>query len=501
MSLRAPGLTAAAFILVLLFGTLAAVALRAEPGAGLAPADWAALRFTVSQALVSAGLSVALAVPVARALARRSFPGRGLLVTLLGAPFLLPVIVAIVGLLAVFGRNGLLSLVLGWVGLPPVQIYGFHGVVLAHVFFNLPLATRMILQGWLSIPAERFRLAASLGAPIGAILERPMLRQAVPGAFLVIFLICLTSFAVALTLGGGPRATTVELAIYQALRFEFDLGHAARLGLVQVALTAVAAALVWRIAVPDAMGAGLDRVVPRWDGSRGVDAAWIGLAALFLLVPLGAIGVRGAAGLADVPASIWPAALRSVSVALVSTALTMALALALVLRGGRLAFFAGVLPLAASALVVGTGLFIVVRPFVNPTVLALPVTALVNALLALPFAVRVLAPAHERAEAGFGRLADSLALTGTARLRLVLLPRMRRALGFGAGLAAALSMGDLGVIALFAGTGGETLPLAMFRLMGSYRMAAAAGTGLILVALSLALFWAFDRGGRVDARA
>jgi thiamine transport system permease protein len=47
-------------------------------------------------------------------------------------------------------------------GLPPT-IYGPQGVVLAHVFFNLPLATRLILQGWLAIPAERFRLAAALG--------------------------------------------------------------------------------------------------------------------------------------------------------------------------------------------------------------------------------------------------------------------------------------------------------------------------------------------------
>ncbi len=66
-------------------------------GISLSPADWAALRFTLVQAALSAGLSVALAVPVARALARRSFPGRRALITLMGAPFLLPVIVAVMG--------------------------------------------------------------------------------------------------------------------------------------------------------------------------------------------------------------------------------------------------------------------------------------------------------------------------------------------------------------------------------------------------------------------
>ena len=63
-----------------------------------------------------------------------------------------------------------------------------------------------------------------------------MLREVVPGALLVIFLICTTSFAVALTLGGGPRATTLEVAVYQALRFDFDLGRAVTLALVQLLL-------------------------------------------------------------------------------------------------------------------------------------------------------------------------------------------------------------------------------------------------------------------------
>jgi thiamine transport system permease protein len=62
-------------------------------------------------------------------------------------------------------------------------------------------------------------------------------------------------------------------------------------------------------------------------------------------------------------------------------------------------------------------------------------------------------------------------------------------------------MGDLGVIALFADPGHATLPLELYRLMAAYRMQAAAGAGLLLMALSLGLFWLFDRGGRADADA
>ncbi len=232
----APALSA--LLLALVVAPLAAVGWRGV-GMSLGPADWAAVRFSLTQAVLSAAFSTLLAIPVARALARRRFPGRGVLITLMGAPFLLPAVVAVLGLLAVFGRSGLLNQSLGVFGMTPVSIYGLHGVVLAHIFLNLPLATRMILQAWLAIPAERIRLAQSLGFGPGETfrhLEGPMLREVLPGVALVILVICLTSFAVVITLGGGPSATTIELAIYQAVRFEFDLGKAATLAGVQLAL-------------------------------------------------------------------------------------------------------------------------------------------------------------------------------------------------------------------------------------------------------------------------
>lgn len=499
-------------VLALVIAPLGAVIWRAQGPWRLGPADIAALRFTLLQATLSALISIGLAIPVARALARRRFLGRRALVALMGAPFILPVVVAVLGLLAVFGRAGLVNTVLGALGLPPVSIYGLHGVVLAHVFFNLPLATRLILQGWLSIPAERFRLAAMLGlgpGPMRRLIERPMLREVVPGALVAVFLLCLTSFAVALTLGGGPRATTIELAIYQAFRFDFDLGRAALLALVQFGLGLGAALLAWRVAAPAGLEGGLDRTVRRWDSAGRWRRVWdglvIGLAALFLLLPLGAVVLRGIEGLGDLPASVLPAALRSVGVALAATTLTLALALPLAVLSLvprlRIAEVIGMISIAMSPLALGTGLFILVFRWADPASLALPLTALVNALMALPFALRVLRPSLVSIEAAYGALADHLGLTGLARLRLLWLPRLRRPLGFAAGLAAALAVGDLGVIALFAAPDKATLPLEMYRLMGAYRMDAAAGAALVMLILAFGLFVLFDRGGRLDADA
>ena len=510
-----PGAVATALVVLVTLGTVAAVAVRSDAAPGIGPSDWAAVRFTLLQAVLSTVLSVCLAVPVARALARRRFPGRGLLITLLGAPFILPVIVAVLGLLAVFGRNGIVSDMLGWVGLGPINIYGLHGVVLAHVFLNMPLAVRLILQGWMTIPAERFRLAASLGfAPrdVARTLEWPMLRAVLPGAALVIFLICTTSFAVALALGGGPRGTTVELAIYQAFRFEFDLGKAALLSLIQFAICAGAAVLVYRVALPSGLGGGMDRTVQVWGvrsvGLRAVDLVAVVGAALFLLTPLAVLVADGAPALLSLPEPVLWASLRSLAVALAAAALTvfLALSMALLAQHSRrsvsgLVEGIGALSIAVSPLVVGTGLFIVLFPLTDPVALALPVTVLVNAVMSLPFAMRAIAPALAETEVVYGRLADSLGMTGGARLRLLILPRLARPIGFSAGLAAALSMGDLGVIALFADPDQATLPMQLYRLMAAYRLEDAAGAALLLLGLSLGLFWLFDRGGRMRAAA
>ncbi len=506
------GIAVAATIPLLIAATSVAVIATAEGGRGLSAADWAAIRFTVWQAAVSAAISVALAIPVARALARRRFPGRGILITLLGAPFLLPVIVAIFGLLAVFGRNGVLNGLLAYFGFEPLSIYGAHGVVLAHVFFNLPLATRLILQGWQGIPAERLRLAATLNMGSAAIarhLELPMLARVVPGALLIIFVICTTSFAVALTLGGGPRATTVELAIYQALRFEFDLSRAAYLAVIQLAITGVAALVALKFTTAPGFGSGFDRGVRRWDvQSRSkllLDFTMIGFTALFLLLPVAAVLLEGLPRIVGLPESVWISALRSLLVALASTVLVVVSAVAMAIAAtrvgpkGRYIEGAGLLAIAASPLVLGTGLFILIFPLIDPSRLALAITALVNAVVTLPFALRVLLPAMQTIEADFGRLADSLDIRGVARLRLVVLPRIRRPLGFAAGIAAALSMGDLGVIALFADPETATLPLQIFRLMGAYRMDDAGGAAALLLIASFALFWVFDKGARRDA--
>lgn len=510
-----PGLLALAFVLALSLGCLIAVLVRSGGLGQITPADWHALRFTLLQASLSALLSVILAIPVARALARRRFPGRNLLVAALGAPFILPVLVAVMGLLTIFGRSGHLNGALAALGLPTVSLYGLTGILLAHLFLNLPLAVRMILNGWRAIPAERFRLAATLDfgpADVRRLIEYPMLRATLPGALLAIFLVCLSSFTVVLMMGGGPAATTLELAIYQSFRMEFDLGHAASLAGLQMLLSLAAAIGSLALVSPTTFGAGAGRPLLPWmqsgTGPLLLDAVALALCALFLALPLLSVLISGLPHVLGLGPAIWLAALRSLLVALAATglALTLSLAIGLLItdlpdRSARLADGAAMLALTASPLVLGTGLFLILRPLTDPVAIALPIAALLNAVMAMPFCLRILLPDLRTVRADYGRLAQSLGLTGPAALRLLILPRLRRPLAFAGGLAAALAAGDLGAVALFADPARPTLPMQLYALAGSYRTDAAAGASILLMGLAFLLFSLIDRTGHHDADA
>ena len=459
-------------------------------------ADWAALKFTIFQAICSAFLSVLIGWPLARALARQNFRGKQFLILVLGAPFILPVIVAILGLLSVFGQKGLINLTLLALGFDALSIYGLQGILLAHIYFNVPLATRLIYQALSSIPQERWRLSSALSLTSLTrfrIIEWPIIRQIAPQAFGVIFVICLTSFAIVLTLGGGPRSTTIEVAIYQAIRFDLDFAKAAVLGLSQFALAGITAVLaVWVLGNAPRLSGGLDRSTNFQEISIKayiLDWSTIIIIGLFLILPIAMIFFKGIPHFSSLGPEIWQAAFYSLMMALTSSLICLGLASALSYKWGEVL---GTLGIATSPLVIGAGLFLIIRKFDDPFDYALLVTVLVNAVMGLPFAIRIIRPAAEDIRHDYAQLSRSLSLTSIGWTYWVFLPRLRKPLGYAAGLVAALSMGDLGVIALFGGSEFATLPLKIYQLMGAYRMDQALSSAIVLVLLSFGLFFLFD---------
>jgi thiamine transport system permease protein len=482
--------------------------------------------FTLWQAALSTLLSVGPAILIARALSRHpSFPGRGLTLRLFALPLALPAIVAVLGVLSLLGRAGyfagFLSALSGhdWPG-----IYGLSGILVAHVFFNLPLATRFLLEALDTVPTDQWRLASQLGMGAGPsfrLIEWPVVRAALPGVAGLVFMLCVTSFTIVLTLGGGPAATTLEVAIYQALRFDFDPARAVALTLGQIVLTVAAVWLLARLGGDPAREAN-PGVSPRRYVSASLaemlaNAVLILAATVFVIGPMAAILVSGLA--ADLTrlageASVQRAGITSLTFAVLSGLIATLMSLALVgarraLEGKRHGKPRSLLKhavdtgagfvLVVPPIVIGAGWFVLFRHIGDVFLIAPFMVVAVNAVMAMPFVVRAIRPAHDAAAERHDRLAASLGISGWNRFRLVDWPSIRRPLLTGFAFAMALSLGDLGVIALFGSDAVKTLPFLLLERMGSYRTADAAGLAFIVALACLSLMTVAEHFGKERA--
>jgi len=525
------GIAALAAIALLIGGAFAGLAAEATRDWTRAFASFDAYmlrvaRFTLWQALLSAILSVAPAIFVARALYRHPrFPGRSFMLGLFAVPLALPAIVAAMGVLALLGRAGYFAGALGWLsGGAWNGIYGLGGILVAHVFFNMPFAARLLLEALESIPPDQNRIAAQLGMNARTsfrLIEWPVLRAALPGTAALVFMLCVTSFTIVLTLGGGPRATTLEVAIYQALRFDFDPARAVALTLLQIGLTVIVVLALARLGASMTgetnIAIASRRYIDASPGETVTNATVALLAFLFVAGPMAAIVMSGLqADLARLSgeASVQRATLTSLVLAAISAILAVALSLTLVAarralelsRNGRTPLLleratdrGALLVLVVPPIVIGAGWFILLRTSGWVFAAAPGMVAAVNAVMAMPFAARIIRPAYDAASARHERLAASLGISGWARLRLIDWPALRRPLATAFAFAMALSLGDLGVIALFGSENVQTLPYLLLARMGSYRTADAAGLALLLGLLCLALMLAANRLGRENA--
>ena len=512
--LRLAGGAAIALLIAALIGTLFWVILDAasgQPATG-AHVDLGYLIYiTTLQATLSTVLSLLVGIALAWALNRLRFPGRAVVIGLFASAIVTPGLVVAFGLLSVWGRAG-------WFGFAGLPVFGLGGVVAAHLILDGAFAARILLARLDAIPEARLKTGQSLALTPWtrfAVTDWPALRSTLPGLAAIIFLLAFTSFPIVLLLGGGPAVETIEMAIYSAVRLDFDLALAVKLALIQIGLCAM---IILASAALSPISTSLDRPVePRWrDAGIARALQWLVLTlALFgFAAPLLSVLADGLAGVGDVlgQASFWSAAITSLWIGVVSAILTLGLAL---LIGMARAAAASRLErtllgapayayLAVPAVTLSLGAFLLVRDFgILPQAAAPAVVVIANALLSLPFAMATLAPPLEAIARSRGKLIRSLALTGTRQFLAVEWPLIARDAGLVLALSFCFSLGDLGVIALFGTQSFATLPLLMVRALGAYRAHDAAAIAALMLVLTIAAFVTLPRlfGRLADARA
>ncbi|MFL5187880.1 MAG: ABC transporter permease subunit, partial [Microvirga sp.] len=325
----------------------------------------------------------------------------------------------------------------------------------------------------------------------------------------LVFLMCFKSFAIVLALGGGPSRSTLEVAIFEALKIDLDFGRVAWLALIQLAIClSMTALLHWAFTRPP-VGHTIRSLVRRPDakndGLKVLDTVVLAVSALFI-APLAFSVLTGIRNMLDViDVDLLQAFATSLAIATVAAILACILALALasaarrrriVLRSPRIAAFYDFLPdtlLAVPPFALTAGLFLMIQRFGDPSTAGLILLPLINGLAAVPFAYRYVAPHMLTTEERYGRVAASLGITGWSKLTIMDWPALKRPLAAGFALAMALSFGDFGIIALFGGTELVTLPYLLYERLGAYRLDEAAAIGLVIVLFAVLLAHASGR--------
>ena len=442
--------------LAFLLALLVAPALRLLAEGGQLPvwAPWQDdyLRWRLVWSFLQAGLTCALALglglPVAWVLARFEFRGRTVVLHSLMLPFVVPTLVAAMGVLALMGPQGVLK---AWggpdlQGSPWLLIYG-------NLFFNLCLVVRAATEALGQVSASRVAAARTLGATPWRVflrVEWPAIAPWLMSALCLVFLYCFSGFGLALVLGGQDYAT-VEVEIYTLVAHELQLAQAGSLALWVLVLTGLVALVYATIEQRLATPARADVVARRKPQGAGqwavVWAAWAVLV-VFCAAPLLAIVWR--AGFAG--AQAWSVLLDDATldalwnslrftVLAVALATVLGLAHALAARQSLLLRTLAFLPFVVSPVMVAFGLLLLYPQWTD----SFSLLVCAYALLAYPFVAKALAAGLDSMPAHLAQAARTLGASPWRVFWRVTLPVLRPALRRGVAFAAATAVGEFAV--------------------------------------------------------
>ncbi len=463
---------------------------------------WSVSAFTYWQALLSTLLSLLLGGMGAILFfeTRSSFWPR--LSRLSLVCFSLPSLLVVLGILAVWGRSGLWN---EWVdrgGPLGIDIYGVSGIVLANAFFNFPLFLLGIGFGLRGLD----RRGELTSIAFGASRTRTFFAVTLPGlwpslrsALVLCFLYSsATSFVVALFLGGGPRATTLEVAIFQAVKMEFDSALAARLSLISLGVSLALYFLLlrkeWNSPGRDDLSA---EIVPLYGPRRILSKILVrGFCILLFFAAIGApLMALIWEGLLAWPIMEFSPLLMSSLISLKLAAMTGLIAVPMGLAFvygekylapslGRTVFgFLPSLPLAASSLILSVGILTAYPEWLASHRGDLWPVALVQAVTALPLVHRSLRDALFRVPLSLYQTAQGFGATPFDVFRRVEIPLMAPALTSALLLAVGVSLGEVASVLLFSPGELSTLAVELFRSMGRYNFSEGYGYGFALLLL------------------
>ena len=188
-----------------------------------------ALIVTAKTNAIAFGITLLVGTPAAYLVGRRRFPGRSVVITLIELPLVLPPAVAGIGLLAAFGRFGLLGEEVSALGID--LAFTQAAVVLAIIFVAGPFYVRQAVASFEALDEDLILAARTLGAGPGRAFWRialPLSTSSLSAGAALCLARGIGEFGATIMFAGSLQGVTqtVTLAIYDALSIDFDVALA-----------------------------------------------------------------------------------------------------------------------------------------------------------------------------------------------------------------------------------------------------------------------------------
>ena len=481
--------------------------------------------FTFFQAILSAVLSILFGFPGAWLLTYYDFSGKRWFRLITYLPFVLPSILVVLSMVLFLGNNGWvnrgLMFLLGTDETPIQFLYSISGILIAHVFYNFPIAMKIIGDQWERLASKYSQVALSLGAGKTKLffsIILPLLMPSIVSAFILIFFLCMNSFAIILVLGGGIRYTTIEVLIYQLARIELDYSSASSLAFLQYGFSLICIAILFifreqKVEQLFTMKNNLHDKIRELCPKALFGFFWILIVLIFALGPVFAIvfdslhkfdngewiftfywyeKLFSINGNNSFLFSLW----NSFKIGFTSSVMSTFLGLGLVSiiinkreRGRRFWEVLAISPLALSAVVFGIAWFHFYQEYLAEIIPLIYVVILMHAIMTTPYWIRIVLPSLERIPQQWHIEAKILGKKSLQYGFIILWPWLRKTFLIAFLFSFSLSLGELNSIMMIADESIRTIPIEIFDSISGYRISYASAVAVILLFIFVSTFF------------
>jgi len=469
--------------------------------------------FSFLQAFLSSLISCILALPFALSLFRRKkILINRILISLTGYSFVLPSILIVYSVIGIYGTNGFLNKITNFYNLLDIKtIFGLQGILIAHILLNTPFAARIFIQNLNSIPKNYIDIAKSMNFSFWTnffYIEWPIIRQNFFLIFSLIFILCFLSFAIVMSLGGGPQNSTLEVAIYQSVFFELNFNKAIILSILQIIICSILL-IIGFISLKGSryFEIQIDNFEYLFNKNKLISLIDFFIIIIFSFLffsPIFFILINFLKNIIHVKIflnlyfiyAFMNSIVISISTGLIISISGLFISLTLVsvrtnIFQQQILFFLTLIILIISPIIISLGYFIVLGEFRYLESVNYAVVILINCIFILPFSIIVFFTKLKNIFLNFNDLKKSFQISDI-NFFIIIFPLIKKNILFIFSFSSALSFGDFTIISFFKSENFQTLPSLLYKLISTYRFEEATFVAGCILFFSLFIYLIFD---------